>query len=132
MVHAGLLNQALSDKGYETVVLRGAMRAKERAQARENAKTAQVLIATGKYIGEGFDLPRLDTLFLALPISWKGTLAQYAGRIHRVAESKKKVAIYDYVDSTLPMLQRMFQRRCKGYEAMGYHLVRDGDRHLQL
>jgi len=123
--HAELLSQQLADQDYETVVLRGAMRTKEREQAMEKAKTAQVLIATGKYIGEGFDLPRLDTLFLALPISWKGTLAQYAGRIHRVADSKEKVAIYDYVDSALPMLQRMFQQRCKGYEAMGYTLVSD-------
>ena len=125
--HASLLSQALSDQGYETIVLRGAMRAKERVQTMEKAQTAQVLIATGKYIGEGFDLPRLDTLFLALPISWKGSLAQYAGRIHRVTESKEKVVIYDYVDSRLPMLQRMFQRRCKGYEAMGYCLVHDDD-----
>ena len=125
--HAELLRQALSDHGYETIVLRGAMRVMERAQAMEKAKTAQVLIATGKYIGEGFDLPRLDTLFLALPISWKGSLVQYAGRIHRIAESKEKVSIYDYVDSALPMLQRMFQRRCQGYEAMGYRLIRDDD-----
>ena len=125
--HAGLLSRALSERGYETVVLRGAMRAAERAHAMEKAHTAQALIATGKYIGEGFDLPRLDTLFLALPISWKGSLVQYAGRIHRVAERKEKVAIYDYVDSEPPLLQRMFQRRCKGYEAMGYHLVDDDD-----
>ena len=74
---------------------------------------AQVLVATGKYIGEGFDLPRLDTLFLALPISWKGTLAQYAGRIHRLAEGKERVVIYDYVETRLPMLVRMYRRRCK-------------------
>lgn len=129
--HAELLNQKLSEQGYETVVLRGAMRAKEREQAAEKAKTTQVLIATGRYIGEGFDLPRLDTLFLALPISWKGSLAQYAGRIHRVAESKEKVAIYDYVDVAIPMLQRMFQRRCRGYEAMGYHLVGIDDMTIQ-
>ncbi len=124
--HARLLGQALSDQGYETIVLRGAMRPRERAQVMEKAKTAQALIATGKYIGEGFDLPRLDTLFLALPISWKGSLVQYAGRIHRVVENKEKVTIYDYVDSALPMLQRMFQRRCKGYAAMGYRLVHNG------
>jgi superfamily II DNA or RNA helicase len=129
--HAELLNQKLSEQGYETIVLRGAMRVKEREQAAEKAKIAQVLIATGRYIGEGFDLPRLDTLFLALPISWKGSLAQYAGRIHRVAESKEKVAIYDYVDISIPMLQRMFQRRCKGYEAMGYHLVGSDDITIQ-
>ena len=121
--HADILNRMLADKGHDTVVLRGAMRTKERKQTMEKAKSAQVLIATGKYIGEGFDLPRLDTLFLALPISWKGALAQYVGRIHRVADSKDKVAVFDYVDSVLPMLQRMFQRRCKGYEAMGYTLI---------
>ncbi len=121
--HADLLSKLLADQGFETVVLRGAVRAKERKQAMEKATVAQVLIATGKYIGEGFDLPRLDTLFLALPISWKGTLAQYAGRIHRMADSKERVAIYDYVDADFPMLQRMFQRRCKGYQAMGYSLV---------
>ena len=116
--HAEILNRILTDKGCNTVVLRGAMRAKEREKSMEKLKSAQVLIATGKYIGEGFDLPRLDTLFLALPISWKGSLAQYVGRIHRVADSKDKVAVFDYVDSTLPMLHRMFQRRSKGYEAM--------------
>ncbi len=129
--HAGLLSEALSARGYETIFLRGAMRSKERAQAMEKAQTAQALIATGKYIGEGFDLPRLDTLFLALPISWKGSLAQYVGRIHRVAESKEKVTIYDYVDSSLPMLQRMFQRRCKGYDAMGYRLVHSDNELIQ-
>ncbi len=126
--HAGVLSEALSGRGYETIVLRGAMSASERAQALEKVQTAHVLIATGRYIGEGFDLPRLDTLFLALPISWKGSLAQYAGRIHRVAEHKETVTIYDYVDSSLPMLQRMFQRRCRGYEAMGYRLVHTDDK----
>ncbi|NNJ91641.1 MAG: DNA helicase, partial [Gammaproteobacteria bacterium] len=77
----------------------------------------------GKYIGEGFDLPKLDTLFLALPISWKGSLAQYAGRIHRQFSGKERVMIYDYVDENLPTLQRMFQRRVKGYDAMGYTLI---------
>ncbi len=86
----------------------------------------QVLVATGKYIGEGFDLSKLDTLFLALPISWKGSLAQYAGRIHRQIEGKDRVFIYDYVDMALPTLQRMFQRRTKGYEAMGYTMT-DGN-----
>mgnify|MGYP001822430934 FL=1 len=85
----------------------------------------QVLIATGKYIGEGFDLPRLDTLFLGLPISWKGSLAQYAGRIHRQSAGKDRVFIYDYVDASLPTLERMFERRAKAYEALGYS-VADG------
>jgi len=99
------------------------MRVKERKEANEQLNRAQVIVATGKYIGEGFDLPRLDTLFLAMPISWKGTLAQYAGRIHRESEGKKRVMIFDYVDSSLPMLQRVFQKREKGYKAMGYDVT---------
>jgi len=123
--HAELINQSLSNQGFETVVLRGGMGSRERKEAATLLQPAQVLIATGKYIGEGFDLPRLDRLFLALPISWKGTLAQYAGRIHRISEGKEKVVIYDYVDAAVPMLKRMFNRRCKGYKAMGYRLNTD-------
>jgi len=78
------------------------------------------VVATGKYVGEGFDLPRLDTLFLAMPIAWKGSLAQYAGRIHRESDGKERVTIHDYVDCSLPMLQRMFNKREKSYKAMGY------------
>lgn len=121
--HAELLNQLLIDKKFKTVILRGAMRVKERKEANEQLNQAQVIVATGKYIGEGFDLPRLDTLFLAMPISWKGTLAQYAGRIHRESEGKDLVTIFDYVDSSLPMLQRMFKKREKGYKAMGYDVT---------
>jgi len=72
----------------------------------------------------------LDTLFLALPISWKGSLAQYVGRIHRQFKDKERVVVYDYVDETLPMLQRMFQKRSKGYEAMGYSLSFKGEETL--
>jgi len=78
------------------------------------------LVATGKYVGEGFDMPRLDTLFLAMPISWKGTVQQYVGRLHRLYEGKKEVQVYDYVDVREPMLERMHQRRLKGYAAIGY------------
>jgi len=79
-----------------------------------------VLIATGRYVGEGFDMPRLDTLLLTMPISWKGTVQQYAGRLHRLFDSKKEVQIYDYVDIHVPMLERMYQKRLKGYAAIGY------------
>jgi len=79
-----------------------------------------VLIATGKYVGEGFDLPRLDTLFLAMPISWKGTVQQYAGRLHRLIDGKEEVQIYDYVDVHVSMLEKMYQKRLKGYAAIGY------------
>jgi very-short-patch-repair endonuclease len=83
----------------------------------------RVVIATGKYIGEGFDDPRLDTLFLTLPVSWRGTIAQYAGRLHRLCDGKREVQIYDYADLGAPMLARMFDRRCRGYEAIGYTVV---------
>lgn len=79
-----------------------------------------VLVATGKFIGEGFDEPRLDTLCLAMPISWKGTLQQYAGRLHRLFENKNEVQIYDYVDIHVRMLERMYSKRLNGYSAIGY------------
>ncbi|MDR2302643.1 MAG: DEAD/DEAH box helicase family protein, partial [Deltaproteobacteria bacterium] len=79
-----------------------------------------VIVATGKYAGEGFDFPRLDTLFLAMPISWKGTLQQYAGRLHRLSHGKKEVRVYDYVDVNVAMLERMYQNRLKGYASIGY------------
>ena len=81
-----------------------------------------VIVATGKYIGEGFDSPRLDTLLLAMPISWKGTLAQYAGRLHRNYEGKSEVRIYDYVDVHVPVLERMYHKRIKGYTELGYQI----------
>jgi superfamily II DNA or RNA helicase len=79
-----------------------------------------IIIATGKYVGEGFDYPRLDTLFLASPIAWKGTLAQYAGRLHREYPNKKDVMIYDYVDIHIPVLERMYHKRLTGYAQIGY------------
>jgi len=71
-------------------------------------------------VGEGFDMPRLDTLFLAMPISWKGTVQQYAGRLHRLYEGKKDVQIYDYIDVHVAMLSNMYQRRLKSYASIGY------------
>lgn len=78
------------------------------------------MLATGRYIGEGFDDARLDTLFLALPVSWKGTLIQYTGRLHRLHVAKKEVRIFDYVDREVPMLMRMFEKRLRGYRGIGY------------
>jgi len=78
------------------------------------------VIATGRYIGEGFDDARLDALFLTMPISWRGTLQQYAGRLHRLHDNKRIVRIYDYVDVNVIMFTRMFQKRLKGYKAIGY------------
>ncbi|MFV1968824.1 MAG: DEAD/DEAH box helicase family protein, partial [Pirellulaceae bacterium] len=86
----------------------------------------RVLLATGRYIGEGFDDSRLDTLFLTLPVSWRGTIAQYVGRLHRLHEGKTEVRVYDYADLNVPMLARMFDRRCAGYEAVGYTVLLPG------
>ncbi|MBF0471334.1 MAG: DEAD/DEAH box helicase family protein [Gammaproteobacteria bacterium] len=118
--HADNIHKKLVDKGFNSIVLKGAMKAAERKHADKYLHSAQIVVATGKYVGEGFDLPRLDTLFLAMPIAWRGTLAQYAGRIHRESEGKTQVTIHDYVDCALPMLQRMFKKREKSYKAMGY------------
>jgi superfamily II DNA or RNA helicase len=118
--HADEINQLLIENGIDAIILKGGMKATERKLVKEKLPTTQAVVATGKYVGEGFDLPRLDTLFLAMPIAWKGSLAQYAGRIHRESAGKTKVKIYDYVDSSLPMLQRMFNKREKSYKAMGY------------
>jgi very-short-patch-repair endonuclease len=82
-----------------------------------------VVLATGRYLGEGFDDARLDTLFLTLPISWRGTIAQYAGRMHRLHDQKREVRVYDYADLNVPMLARMFDRRCRGYESIGYSIL---------
>ncbi len=121
--HAMLLHQALSVEIPSAEVLHGGMQDKTRQAVLQRIIDSTVpapLVATGKYLGEGFDLPKLDTLFLALPVSRKGTLAQYAGRMHREHEGKTEVVIYDYTDSAVPMLVRMKQRREKGYKNLGY------------
>lgn len=91
----------------------------ERIESVPDGETCLVL-ATGRYIGEGFDSARLDTLFLAMPVSWKGTLAQYAGRLHRHHPGKSEVRIYDYVDSQVVAFARMFDKRTAAYRAIGY------------
>lgn len=106
-------------------VLKGGMGKKQRRQIAEAMVAvpeaeSRVILATGSYIGEGFDDARLDTLFLAMPISWKGTLQQYVGRLHRLHDNKRVVQVYDYVDNAVPMLARMYERRLKGYSAIGY------------
>jgi superfamily II DNA or RNA helicase len=96
------------------------------------ATDERVIVATGKYIGEGFDDARLDTLFLAMPISWRGTLAQYAGRLHREHDAKSEVIIYDYADTNIPVLDKMLQRRLRGYAAIGYRVENSNEQHLPL
>jgi superfamily II DNA or RNA helicase len=106
-------------------VLKGGMGRKQRHRIAEALASVpeherRVILATGSYIGEGFDDARLDTLFLAMPISWKGTLQQYVGRLHRLHDNKRVVQVYDYVDDWVPMLERMYGRRTKGYGVIGY------------
>lgn len=125
--HAVLLAGCLSDQVKNVFLLIGSEKQKDKREklaALQNVPDDEdvVVVATGKYIGEGFDSPRLDTLLLAMPISWKGTLAQYAGRLHRNYEGKQEARIYDYVDIHVPTLERMYHKRLKGYAELGYQV----------
>jgi len=126
--HLAILSERLSSAIPNLLVLQGGMKPKSFREviARLAAipeDEGRVLLATGSYLGEGFDDARLDTLFLTLPISWRGTIAQYAGRLHRLHDLKREVRIYDYADLNEPMLARMFDRRCKGYDGIGYQIL---------
>ena len=109
------------------VVLYGGMTATERRTADEGLKRPdteeRLVLASGRYLGEGFDDASLDTLFLTMPISWKGTLAQYVGRLHREHHAKREVVVYDYLDSGVPMLARMALKRQSGYRSLGYEVA---------
>lgn len=123
--HAAKLKELIEEKCRNVIILTGAASQKEKRIALEQLvnipdNESLIVIATGKYVGEGFDYPRLDTLFLALPIAWKGKVAQYAGRLHRNYPNKKEVLIYDYADIHIPVLERMYQKRLKGYASIGY------------
>jgi superfamily II DNA or RNA helicase/very-short-patch-repair endonuclease len=126
--HLDRFEQELATRVEHVVVLRAGMGKKQRQAINERLAAiprheGRVILATGKYVGEGFDDPRLDSLFLTLPVSWRGTVAQYAGRLHRLYDGKREVRIYDYADLNVPMLTRMFDRRCRGYEAVGYTIL---------
>ncbi|MGD1083726.1 MAG: DEAD/DEAH box helicase family protein [Verrucomicrobiota bacterium] len=129
--HLRSLAQLLSPHIPHLILLQGGQSKKALAAALAQLAgipdtEGRAVLATGKYIGEGFDDPRLDTLFLALPVSWRGTIAQYVGRLHRLHEGKREVRVYDYADLNVPMLSRMFDRRCHGYEALGYTILLPG------
>jgi superfamily II DNA or RNA helicase len=126
--HLEKMQELLAPHVEHLIVLRGGMGAGQRqavaAELRAIPDDApRVLLATGRYIGEGFDDARLDTLFLALPVSWRGTVQQYAGRLHRLHDRKRAVSIFDYVDVHVPMLAKMHQKRLRGYAAIGYSVV---------
>jgi superfamily II DNA or RNA helicase/very-short-patch-repair endonuclease len=126
--HLDRFERELSPRVEHVVVLRAGAGKKQRQAIADHLaaippRDERIILATGKYVGEGFDDPRLDTLFLTLPVSWRGTVAQYAGRLHRLYDGKREVRIYDYADLNVPMLARMFDRRCRGYEAIGYTIL---------
>ena len=129
--HAKLLTGAIERRGISTILLVGKESAKTKREKLSSIASAGkaerfVIVAVGKYVGEGFDFARLDTLFLAMPISWKGKLAQYVGRLHRDYIGKKQVTVYDYVDLNVAILENMYRKRLKGYAELGYE-VRMGE-----
>jgi superfamily II DNA or RNA helicase len=125
--HLDLFVNLLAGRIQNVFVLAGGMGKKQRKHLMDQVAAIpvdepRVIVATGRYLGEGFDDARLDTLFLALPISWRGTLIQYAGRLHRANAAKREVIIYDYVDLEVPVLAKMHTRRRSGYKTMGYQI----------
>lgn len=113
-------------------VFRGGMGRKQSKELYERLLSlpddeGRVVISTGRYIGEGFDDKRLDVLLLAMPVSWRGTLGQYVGRLHRLNDNKKKVIVYDYVDANVSALKNMYNKRIKGYRTLGYKISETGD-----
>jgi superfamily II DNA or RNA helicase len=125
--HLPLLQEALGDEVEHCFILHGRLSKKQRTSVFAeldalDESAPRVLLATGRLIGEGFDHPPLDTLVLAMPISWKGTLQQYAGRLHRELADKQDVRIYDYAETAQLQLNRMWDKRQRGYRAMGYEI----------
>jgi superfamily II DNA or RNA helicase len=119
--HLERLAERLSGEVPALVTLHGDVTPRRRREAlARSLDRPRLVLATGRFIGEGFDDPRLDTLLLAMPIAWKGTVVQYAGRLHRAHPGKSEARIYDYVDSELPVLRRMFAKRAKAYRTMDY------------
>jgi superfamily II DNA or RNA helicase len=126
--HLETLKQKLQNFVKNIIVLHGGMKTTVRKEmitklAEIPDTEERLIIATGQYIGEGFDNPRLDTLFLAMPFSFKGKMVQYAGRLHRKYRGKTEIRVYDYVDANIPVLLRMHKRRLKAYKALGYEEI---------
>ena len=129
--HAERLADRLGRFARNVLFLRGGMGATQHRAVMQRLEEIpdteeRVLVATGRYIGEGFDDARLDTLFLAMPVAWRGTLAQYVGRLHRLHPAKREVLVHDYVDEAVPVLLRMAEKRIRGYRNLGYSVERPG------
>ena len=125
--HVATLAELLKPHCSNVITLIGSERTKEKRQKMEHLQSIPpseqlVIVATGKYVGEGFDYARLDTLFLVSPVAWKGIVAQYAGRLHREFEGKQDVQIYDYIDIRVPICESMYRKRLKGYASIGYRI----------
>lgn len=125
--HASLLVGKLQDKSDHIFLLQGGKSTKERDLIRKEMRNIPetetvILVAIGQYIGEGFNYPRLDTMMLTTPISYEGNVEQYAGRLHRDYEEKKDVIIYDYVDTHIRVLEKMYHKRLRAYKKIGYEL----------
>ena len=134
--HAERLAEELGRFARNVLFLRGGMGAKQRRTVMRRLDEIpdteeRILVATGRYVGDGFDDARLDTLFLAMPVAWRGTLAQYVGRLHRLHPAKREVLVYDYVDEDVPVLQRMAQKRIRGYRNLGYSAEQSGGENAQ-
>ena len=135
--HANSLAQALENVANHVILLTGQLDKKERSAMLERLHSVQkdeslLLIATGQLLGEGFDYPRLDTLFLAMPVSWKGTLEQYIGRLNRTYEGKKDVIVYDYVDHHIPVFDHMYGKRLKSYHTIGYDIYTEDKKDKEI
>lgn len=123
--HIDTLKDMLEPHCSNIICLTGTAPAKEKRLAMERLEIIGpneplVVIATGRYVGEGFDCPRLDTLFIALPVSYSNIVQQYTGRLHRDYDGKEEVRVYDYIDVHVPVLARMYSRRLKSYAPIGY------------
>ena len=125
--HVTTLAELLKPHCPNVITLIGSESTKEKRQKMEHLQSIPsseqlVIVATGKYVGEGFDYARLDMLFLVSPVAWKGIVAQYAGRLHREYEGKQDVQIYDYIDIRVPVCESMYRKRLKGYASIGYRI----------
>lgn len=129
--HAEELCRLLQSRGHEPILLTGEIDAKERKAILKSLPSFEhdhrIIVATESLLGEGFDLSYLDTLLIATPISWDGSITQQAGRLHRSHEGKQRVEIFDYVDLSIPMFARMYQKRLKTYAKLGYEVFAAND-----
>lgn len=126
--HAAFLYERLKTKTDHIFLLQGGSSTKQKEELRTQMRAVPpaesvVLVAIGQYIGEGFNFPRLDTMMLAMPISWQGNVEQYAGRLHRDYEGKQDVIIYDYVDAHIRVLESMYYKRLRTYKRIGYEII---------